>query len=301
METAQSPFKKEPNYWKVLLIIGLLATLHLQAMYWFKKPATSNQAEVAALRERLDAAETYINTQKTNWNKATETIDGVEKGLKAAYADNVRLFKVVKEHTDTLKDLKDKGAGASEESLKALKNDLADLKKSVTTCQDDIVRVEKLYGNTGKTDPKDLTALTKSVKDLTSKFDTLSSEHDKLAATVSTVDKRVGTTGSLDKRLTTLEKEAKWRGDLMTLLGALQNENFMCAKEGRRDFLWLNGDWTINRLPKYIEMGEKDKEWFKRYLNKKTSIDHKAKPGAPTPLRRVDPPESDDDAPRIKD
>ena len=34
------------------------------------------------------------------------------------------------------------------------------------------------------------------------------------------------------------------------------------------DFIFFNRDWTLDRMPKYIEMTEDDKEYLKKFIRK---------------------------------
>ena len=55
------------------------------------------------------------------------------------------------------------------------------------------------------------------------------------------------------------------------LMGLLLNENFTMIMRGAdaSDFVFFNRDWTLDRLPKYIELTEDDKEYLKKYINQK--------------------------------
>lgn len=56
--------------------------------------------------------------------------------------------------------------------------------------------------------------------------------------------------------------------DRLTLLGAITNNNVAVNKGDypKDDYLYLNGDWTINKMPKHIRMTEREKEYFERHL-----------------------------------
>lgn len=56
--------------------------------------------------------------------------------------------------------------------------------------------------------------------------------------------------------------------DRLTLLGAITNNNVAVSKGSysKDDYLYLNGDWTINKMPKHIRMTEREKEYFERHL-----------------------------------
>jgi len=54
------------------------------------------------------------------------------------------------------------------------------------------------------------------------------------------------------------------------LMGLLINENFTMIMNGKdaSDFIFFNRDWTLDRMPKYIEMTEDDKEYLKKFIRK---------------------------------
>ena len=54
------------------------------------------------------------------------------------------------------------------------------------------------------------------------------------------------------------------------LMGLLLNENFTMIMNGKdaSDFIFFNRDWTLDRMPKYIEMTEDDKEYLKKFIRK---------------------------------
>ena len=48
----------------------------------------------------------------------------------------------------------------------------------------------------------------------------------------------------------------------------LLNENFSMIMKGAdaSDFIFFNRDWTLDRMPKYIELTEDDKEYLKKFV-----------------------------------
>jgi predicted P-loop ATPase len=87
-----------------------------------------------------------------------------------------------------------------------------------------------------------------------------------------------------DKTLQRFKRSLESYGDSITLLGTLNNENFSCAKHGQNDFLYLNSDWSLNRVPKYIQMSEKDKEYYIKHLSTKSHGNNGFAPNKPFPL-----------------
>jgi hypothetical protein len=52
------------------------------------------------------------------------------------------------------------------------------------------------------------------------------------------------------------------------LMGLLLNENFSMIMKGEKsnDFVFFNRDWTLDRMPRYIDLTEDDKEYLKKYV-----------------------------------
>lgn len=73
-----------------------------------------------------------------------------------------------------------------------------------------------------------------------------------------------------------LNKDVRRTRNLVTLVGSLHNENWCTVANGSNNFLYINHDWTVDRLPKYLQLSNSDKEWFSHYVNKKTHGGHKS-------------------------
>jgi hypothetical protein len=52
------------------------------------------------------------------------------------------------------------------------------------------------------------------------------------------------------------------------LMGMLLNENFNILQQNvdKGDFIFFNRDWTLDRMPKYIELSESDREYLQKYV-----------------------------------
>jgi len=57
----------------------------------------------------------------------------------------------------------------------------------------------------------------------------------------------------------------------LTLLGIIANQNFTVLERGlpKSEMLYLNADWTIDRMPSQLNLDEADKEFLRRYLKQK--------------------------------
>jgi hypothetical protein len=51
------------------------------------------------------------------------------------------------------------------------------------------------------------------------------------------------------------EKLAKQR-DMITLLGACNNENFTAVKNNDNNFMIINPEWTVNHFPNHIQLND---------------------------------------------
>lgn len=60
----------------------------------------------------------------------------------------------------------------------------------------------------------------------------------------------------------------KWHNDRITLLGMTVNENFliMYNNASRSNLVFLNRDWTIDKMPQYLELSESDKEYLRQFV-----------------------------------
>jgi hypothetical protein len=63
-----------------------------------------------------------------------------------------------------------------------------------------------------------------------------------------------------------INKRIQWNTDHLTLLADIQQENFAAIKNGNNNFIFFNRDWTINQMPKFLELTPEDKEFLKKYI-----------------------------------
>lgn len=79
-------------------------------------------------------------------------------------------------------------------------------------------------------------------------------------------------TAKLAKELDLLEKSAfldYWDfKDKVRLLAGINNNNLIAlTKELYEDIVYLDRDWQINQMPKWLDFEEGDEEFFRRFLN----------------------------------
>lgn len=57
----------------------------------------------------------------------------------------------------------------------------------------------------------------------------------------------------------------------LTLLGIIANQNFTVLERGlpKSEMIYLNADWTIDRMPSQLNLDEADKEFLRRYLKQR--------------------------------
>lgn len=66
----------------------------------------------------------------------------------------------------------------------------------------------------------------------------------------------------------TLNTKLKWNSDRITLMGMLVNENFVILGNNydRSHLIFFNADWTINKMPRYLQIQEKDREYLQKFV-----------------------------------
>ena len=68
--------------------------------------------------------------------------------------------------------------------------------------------------------------------------------------------------------------------DKLALLGTVMNNNFLVDQKNlpRTEYVYVNSDWTIDKMPNQMNFSPEDKEFFNKYLKKvaqKTSVEEK--------------------------
>lgn len=63
-------------------------------------------------------------------------------------------------------------------------------------------------------------------------------------------------------------ERTKWNSERMTLLATLNNHNLLVLANGhpKSELIFINPDWTINRLPDRIKLDSADIEFMKKFL-----------------------------------
>lgn len=61
------------------------------------------------------------------------------------------------------------------------------------------------------------------------------------------------------------------------MMGVMHNDNFAAVSRGDKEFIYINNDWTINQLPRYVKLTAADREALQKMV----------RPGAPQIKERV--------------
>lgn len=60
----------------------------------------------------------------------------------------------------------------------------------------------------------------------------------------------------------------KTNRERVTLLGILYNNNMAAMRAGTRDYIFINGDWTIDRYPNHLNLDEEDRQFLSKFIRK---------------------------------
>lgn len=77
----------------------------------------------------------------------------------------------------------------------------------------------------------------------------------------------------LADRADKIEERLDRMADRLALLGTLHNENFSAVAAGRpKEVIFIGRTWTINRLPRYLNMSKEDVDWLTKFVDRKAAI-----------------------------
>jgi len=67
-------------------------------------------------------------------------------------------------------------------------------------------------------------------------------------------------------KLEELAKKLDITSNRVILMGMLLNENFNMLEQNVQDnFMYFNADWTLDRMPRYLQLSESDIEYLRKY------------------------------------
>jgi hypothetical protein len=74
----------------------------------------------------------------------------------------------------------------------------------------------------------------------------------------------------LDSAAHKIWDRTKWNSDRMTLLATISNHNTVVIQQNypKIELIYLNEDWTINRMPNRIALDKADQEFLKQFIRK---------------------------------
>lgn len=63
-------------------------------------------------------------------------------------------------------------------------------------------------------------------------------------------------------------ERTKWNTDSLILLSIVNNNNSFVVKNNypKSELIFLNSDWTINKMPTAVQLDEEDKEFLKKFI-----------------------------------
>ena len=73
---------------------------------------------------------------------------------------------------------------------------------------------------------------------------------------------------NIDTAAQKIWERTKWNSDRITLLATVNNHNLAVQQQNlpKIELIFLNSDWTINRLPNRIALDSNDQEFLKKFL-----------------------------------
>jgi hypothetical protein len=65
-----------------------------------------------------------------------------------------------------------------------------------------------------------------------------------------------------------VEKRSRWNSEILTLISILNNHNLAVSQHGypRSEYIYLNKDWTIDRLPNRVKLDPETRAFLQKYL-----------------------------------
>lgn len=109
----------------------------------------------------------------------------------------------------------------------------------------------------------DINALYSRVNDLGAlreSLDAIHQEHDALSAKVN----------ANSTAIAALKQQPKNEPDEhLALLSCVINENLAVMEAGKKDFVFIDRDWHLTRMPKYLDLTEEDKRWLSQFVDSK--------------------------------
>ena len=73
-----------------------------------------------------------------------------------------------------------------------------------------------------------------------------------------------------EKDTNDLWKRSRWNSDAITLLSIISNHNIAVAQNGspKSQYIYINEDWTIDRLPEHLHLDAETRAFLERHMRK---------------------------------
>jgi len=68
-------------------------------------------------------------------------------------------------------------------------------------------------------------------------------------------------------------ERTKWNTDVMTLMSIVDNHNLAVAQNNhpKSHYIYLNTDWTIDRIPQHVNLSAEDRAFLQKYVKPKVT------------------------------
>lgn len=78
---------------------------------------------------------------------------------------------------------------------------------------------------------------------------------------------------TIDAAAQKIWERTKWNSDRITLLATVNNHNLVVMQQNlpKTELIFLNSDWTINRMPNRIQLDANDQEFLRRFVRTATT------------------------------
>lgn len=68
-------------------------------------------------------------------------------------------------------------------------------------------------------------------------------------------------------------ERTKWNTDIITLMSIVDNHNLAVSRNGypRSHYIYLNTDWTIDRIPDHVNLSAEDRAFLEKFVKKEST------------------------------
>ena len=99
-------------------------------------------------------------------------------------------------------------------------------------------------------------------------------EVDKKTAVLQTqIDDLKKVNEELSKKVASMPSTVNADHDKLLLLATMHNENLRALQLGKPNhIIFINGNWTIDRMPRYLDMGKDEMQWIIQFVDKENAM-----------------------------